>query len=168
MLRRGVVVGEVNQWGRPRRLQSGVMTWTTRAHHRLGAVSCRRATRRRCRRGERRVEGADVVITQPVEHQGEQFAGGGHDADVAAAPGGDPVPVLPQAGLAGDALHGLDRRPAHQPRTLFRDPAAVHGGVGLVMFRGQPCGVPEVVPGSLTCGDRWLGMILGCRCGCCT
>src|SRR5690349_16788253 len=66
----GVVVGEVNQWGRPRRLQSGVMTWTTRAHHRLGAVSCRRATRRRCRRGARRVEGADVVITQPVEDQG--------------------------------------------------------------------------------------------------
>jgi hypothetical protein len=29
------------------------------------------------------------------------------------------------------------------------------------------CGVPEVGPGSLTGGDRWLGMIVACRCGCC-
>ena len=33
---------------------------------------------------------------------------------------------------------------------------------------GVPCGVPEVGPGSLTSGDRWLGMIPACRCGCCT
>jgi hypothetical protein len=33
---------------------------------------------------------------------------------------------------------------------------------------GEPCGVPEVVPGSLTSGDPWLGMIAACRCACCT
>ena len=55
------------------------------------------------------------MVTQPVEDQGEQFAGGGHHADVAAASRGDPVPVLAEAGMAGDALHGLDRGPAHQP-----------------------------------------------------
>ena len=29
------------------------------------------------------------------------------------------------------------------------------------------CGVPEVGPGSLTSGNRELGMIPTCRCGCC-
>jgi choline dehydrogenase-like flavoprotein len=29
----------------------------------------------------------------------------------------------------------------------------------------RACGVPEVGPGSLTSGDRWLGMIPACRCG---
>src|SRR5690242_4101741 len=28
------------------------------------------------------------------------------------------------------------------------------------------CGVPEVVPGSLTSDDRWSDMIPTCRCGC--
>ena len=37
-----------------------------------------------------------------------------------------------------DALHGLDRGPADQPAALLGDPAAVHGGVGLVVLRGQP------------------------------
>ena len=44
----------------------------------------------------------------------------------------------PRSGVAGHALHGLDRGPAHQPAALLGDPAAVHGGVGLVVFRGQP------------------------------
>ena len=55
------------------------------------------------------------MVAQPVEDQSEQFPGGGHDADVAATAGGDPVPVLPKPGMAGDALDSLDRGPAHQP-----------------------------------------------------
>jgi hypothetical protein len=30
------------------------------------------------------------------------------------------------------------------------------------------CGMPKVGPGLLTSGDRRLGMIPACRCGCCT
>jgi hypothetical protein len=116
------------------------MTSSTRAHHRSGWSHA----------AGRPADGlrADVVVTQPVEDQGEQFPGGGHDADVAATAGGDPIPVLPQAGMGADALHGLDRRPAHQPRTLFRDPAAVHGGVGFVVFRVSPAH-------EASCSGRW-------------
>jgi hypothetical protein len=39
----------------------------------------------------------------------DQFPGGGHDADVAAAAFTDPVASLPEAGVAGHALHNLDR-----------------------------------------------------------
>ena len=46
-------------------------------------------------------QGADVPVTQPVEDQLGQLAGGGDDADVAAAAGGDPVPDLPDAGVRG-------------------------------------------------------------------
>jgi hypothetical protein len=60
-----------------------------------------------------------MVVTQPVEDEGEQFAGGGHDADVASAASSDPIPVLPEPGARADALHGLDCGPAHQPGTLF-------------------------------------------------
>jgi hypothetical protein len=79
-----------------------------------------------------------MVIAQAVKHQGDQFAGGGNDTDVAAAPGADTVADLTVAGMRTDALHGLDRGPAHQPGTLFGDPSTVHGGVRLVVFRGQP------------------------------
>src|SRR3954470_21830665 len=40
--------------------------------------------------------------------------------------------------VRGHALHGFDRGPAHDPAALLGDPSAVHGGVGLVVFRGQP------------------------------
>ena len=59
------------------------------------------------------------MITQAVEHQHDQFAGGGHDPDVAATVCTDPVPDLPQPGMGGYALHGLDRGPAHQPGALL-------------------------------------------------
>jgi hypothetical protein len=71
-----------------------------------------------CRLGARR-QAADVVITQPVEHEGDQVAGGGHDADVAAASLRDPVPTFPEPGMSGHPLYGLDRGPAHQSAALF-------------------------------------------------
>ena len=55
-----------------------------------------------------------MVIAQAVEHQFGKFAGGGHDSDVAAAAGANLVADLAEAGVCGDALHGLDRGPAHQ------------------------------------------------------
>ena len=64
-------------------------------------------------------QAADVVIAQAVEHQRDQLPGGGDDADVAAAAFADPVAGLPEAGVRGHALHGLDRGPAHQPAALF-------------------------------------------------
>ena len=76
--------------GRPRRV--GVMTCTTRADrfgvvaHAVGLTAARL-----------RVQGADVVVAQRVEDVLELAAGGGDDADVAAAAGGDPVAELPDA-----------------------------------------------------------------------
>ena len=93
----------------------------------IGGCSCRP-----------RGQAADVVITQAVEHQCDQVAGGGDHADVAAPPRADPIAALPEAGVRGHALHGLDRGPAHQPGTLLGDPATMDGGVGLMVFRGQP------------------------------
>jgi hypothetical protein len=72
-----------------------------------------------------------VVIAQAVEHQRGQLAGGSDDADVAAPPGPDLVAGLPEAGVRGHALHGLDRGPSHESGALLGDPAAVHGGIGL-------------------------------------
>ena len=53
-----------------------------------------------------------MVIAQAVEQQYNQFAGGG-GTDVGAAPGADTVADLTVAGVRTDALHGLDRGPAH-------------------------------------------------------
>jgi hypothetical protein len=44
----------------------------------------------------------------------------------------------PRRGVGVGALDGFDRGPAHQPAALFGDPPAVHRGIGLVVFRGQP------------------------------
>ena len=84
------------------------------------------------------------MVAQPVEHQLGQFPGGGDDADVAAAPLPDPVADLPEPGVAADALPGLDRGPADQARTLFRDRAAVHRGVGLASCSGDSADMAEV------------------------
>jgi hypothetical protein len=84
-------------------------------------------------------EGADMAIAQAVVDQGEQFAGDGDDGDVAAAAGGDLGAGGDQpAGGGWDFLGGLDCGPADQGGTLFGDRAAVHGGVGLAVARGQP------------------------------
>jgi hypothetical protein len=89
------------------------MTQTIRAHPEFSRCSPRLGS------GGSGGQAADVVIAQAVEHQAEQFAGGGDDADVAAAPCSDPVAELPEAGVRRDALHGLDRGPADQPGTLL-------------------------------------------------
>ena len=54
-----------------------------------------------------------------------------------AAPGSDAVAVGAQLGPQRLLLHGLDGGPAHQPRALFGDVSADHGGVGFVMAGGQ-------------------------------
>src|ERR671911_499498 len=78
------------------------------------------------------------MVAQAVEDQLGQLPSSGDDADVAAATGGDSVADAADSGVRGQPLHGLDRGPAHQPASLFGDPTAVHGGVGLVVFWGQP------------------------------
>ena len=77
----------------------------------------------------RGVEATDVTVTQPVEHQGEQLAGGGDLADGPAAAGGDAVTVGAQLPVVRQDLDSLDRGPTHQPRTLFRHVPADHRGV---------------------------------------
>ena len=72
----------------------------------------------------------DVMVAQAVEHQPGQLAGGGDHTDVAATTLPDPVSVLPEQGMTGYALHGLDRGPAHQPAALFIC------GIGVVKSRG--------------------------------
>ena len=85
-----------------------------------------------------RLQAADVAIAQGVVDQADQVAGGGGDADVAAAALPDLVSALAGAAVFAGALRGLDRGSPDEGAALFGDPAAVHGGVGLVMFRGQP------------------------------
>jgi len=70
-------------------------------------------------RGCWRAQATQPAVTQPVEHQLGQLAGGGDHADVAAPAGGDPVADLPEPGVSTDALHGLDRGPADQATALF-------------------------------------------------
>lgn len=75
-----------------------------------------------------------MPVTQPVEDQGDQFAGCGDDTDVAPAAGADLITELPEPMVLADALDGLYRGPAHQPRALLGDPPPVNFGVGLVVF----------------------------------
>jgi hypothetical protein len=76
---------------------------------------CRVRTRSRGPGGER----ADLAVAQAVEDQGEQSAGRGDDADVAAAGGDDPGTVGGELAPDADVLAGLNRGPAHQFRALF-------------------------------------------------
>jgi hypothetical protein len=55
----------------------------------------------------------------PEEDQLGQLAGGGDDTDVAAAAGTDLVADVPQAGVRGHAVSGLDRGPPHQAAPLL-------------------------------------------------
>jgi hypothetical protein len=83
-----IVVGEVNQTGRPRRVRGGHDQHDPRPP--------------RLRAGSRRPgQAADLVIAQPVEDQPCQLAGGGDDSDVAAASFADPVAQCPEAGVCG-------------------------------------------------------------------
>jgi len=80
------------------------------------------------------VQGADVVVAQCVEDELKLSSGGGHGADVAVAAAMSDLFAdgTDAAGVRQD-LHRLDRRPPHQARALFGDPAAVHRGVGFVV-----------------------------------
>ena len=51
--------------------------------------------------------------------------------------------------------------------TMYATLDAIKAQPELAKFQFRACGVPEVGPGSLTSGDRGLGMIPTCRCGCC-
>jgi hypothetical protein len=67
-----------------------------------------------------------MVIAQAVEHQGNQFAGGGDDTDVAAVPGADTVADLTVAGMRTGAV--ALRRWASSPPTKTGSPALRHVG----------------------------------------
>ena len=83
-----IVVGEVNQTGRPRRVRGGHDLHDPRPP--------------RLRAGSRRPgQAADLVIAQPVEDQPGQLTGCGDDSDVAAASFADPVAQCPEAGVRG-------------------------------------------------------------------
>ena len=99
--------------------RAGVMTDTTCVHRGVPWRSCRRSVRG---------EPADVGVAQPVEDHLGQLAGGGDRADVPAAAGGDPVPELPEPGVSGDALDGLDRGPPGQRGALPGDPTTMQPG----------------------------------------
>ena len=66
-----------------------------------------------------------MPVAQPVVDEGEKLAGRGDPADGPASALRDPVMVRGDGGGAPLAAHGLDRRPAHQPRTLFGDMTAL-------------------------------------------
>ena len=89
-----IAVGEINQTGRSRRAGSGVMTATIRAHRGSARPAHAAAA---VRAGG---QAADVAVAQPVEHQRGQLAGGGDDADVAAAALADPVADAARGGCA--------------------------------------------------------------------
>ena len=79
-----------------------------------------------------------MPVAQRVVDELEQITGGGGDADVAAAALCDALASLSGAGVLAGALCCFDGGPTDQHAALFGDPAAVHGGIGLVVFRGQP------------------------------
>jgi len=123
----------------------------TKARARLGVCAVENVVRpgRQARRDHRHSgdvrtssgrlrQAADVVIAQTVIDPHDQLASRGHDTDVTAAALFDPVACLPETGMRAEVLHCFDRGPADQPRALFGDPPAVHGGVGLAVSRGQP------------------------------
>ena len=55
------------------------------------------------------VEAADLVVSQPVEDQGEELTGRRHPGDVAAPPVGDAVEAVPDRGATVIAGHGFHR-----------------------------------------------------------
>ena len=127
---RGAAVGGVNQRGRPR--QGG--------GHDLhdprppGSGGCSR----------RRRSGAAVQARGCGGHAGRRTraraARGRRRPHRCCGPGGRATRsrICPRRVCAGQRLHRLDRGPADQPGALLGDPPAVHGGVGLVVLRGQP------------------------------
>ena len=86
-------------------------------------------------------QATDVSVAQAVVDEGEKLACRGDPADGTASVLGDTVMERGDGGGATLAAHGLDRRPAHQPRALF-------------------------ICGSCECQGVWpvvLGWLHGCR-----
>ena len=83
-------------------------------------------------------QATDVSVAQAVVDEGEKLACRGDPADGTASVLGDTVMERGDGGGATLAAHGLDRRPAHQPRALFGDMPAMHMGVGLAVAWGEP------------------------------
>src|SRR4051812_7799043 len=82
-------------------------------------------------------QATDVTVTQPVEDEGEEFAGGSDLADVRAASFPDTDSGVSERTLT-ESLHGLDRSPPHQRVALFGDPSSVDLRIRLAMFGGHP------------------------------
>ena len=61
------------------------------------------------------LQAADLVIAQPVEHEGQQFASDRDVGFLLAASSGDGIEVGAEFGAAALFADRLDRRPAHQP-----------------------------------------------------
>ena len=79
-----------------------------------------------------------MLVAQRVVDELQLAAGGRHDGDVVAAFGGDRLAERAQDGVPGQALNGFDHGPADQGAALLGDPAAVHRGIGLLVFGSQP------------------------------
>jgi hypothetical protein len=79
-----------------------------------------------------------MPVTQPVENQGEQLAGGGDHTDVAPAAACDLIAQLTQPVMLADALDSFHSGPADQGAALLGDPSAVNFGVGLVVLGVSP------------------------------
>lgn len=72
--------------------EAGVMSCTIRTRRGPGGCSSRRGPAG---------QAADVMITQAVEDQHDQFPGGGDHSDVASTPRADLIADLPKAGVSG-------------------------------------------------------------------
>jgi hypothetical protein len=67
----------------------------------------------------------------------------------------DSIADLAEVGVRGHPLYGLDRRPPNKSAALLGDPAPVHGGVGLVVFRGQPGPAGQLCRAAEPGGVKW-------------
>ena len=79
-------------------------------HHRWGQPILASSQPGRVRTSRRLlVEAADLVVSQPVVDQDQQFAGGRHLGDVVTAPVGDAVEAVPDRDATVIAGHGFHR-----------------------------------------------------------
>lgn len=89
--------------------------------------------------GSRRLaQTADLAVAHAVVHEVQQLASDRDSRLVLAAALGDAVVVADQLGATAGVRDRLDGRPPNQAAALLGGPAAVHGGVGLVVLRCRP------------------------------